>query len=300
MSIFTTSQSHGLKRTLSKVVTDKNNGMSSTIMAKIYRQRRMKDHYEDDLEVGGPGLATEKAQGGQISVGSITEGYLTRYFSRTFALRLNVTEEALEDQKYDTIIDAAKRLKRAMVKTVEIDAANLFARAWNTSYTGGDGQPLFSASHTLPSGGTFSNTLATPLTPSKAAIATITSACRQLPGHDGITEGYEPVKVLAPEEQWATWMELTESTKDPTLNSYNAVNIVRSLGLTVVTNRYWTNTTTNWMVLTDCPNGLNWRWRRRPRNNSWVENSQEVMSYKISSRWSRGWTDPRCAYGSQV
>jgi hypothetical protein len=71
----------------------------------------MSDHYEDDLEMGGPALASEKPEGTEISVGAMREGVLTRYFARTFALRIIVTEEAMEDKKYDQVINAELRKK---------------------------------------------------------------------------------------------------------------------------------------------------------------------------------------------
>jgi len=256
----------------------------------------MEDNYEDDLETGGPGLAAEKPEGSEIETGTIREGILTRYTARTFGLKLIITEEAIEDRKYPKVINAARRLKRAMWKTIDIDATNMLVRATNTAYTGGDNVPLASATHSLPSGGTFSNIMATPMSPSRAAVIIATSAIRKYPGHDGITEGYAPKTVVCPTEQWAVWEGLIKSTHAPEAGQFNEINVVNTLGITVVPNQYWSNTTTNWGMITDADNGLNFRYRRRPRSKSWVDNDQGLMKYGIDARWSRGWSDARTIF----
>jgi hypothetical protein len=233
--------------------------------------------------------------------GSITEGVLYRYIARKFALKLQITEEAIEDTKYPMAIKAAKRLKRALWKSADIDATTRLARAFSTTYPLGDGVPLCSASHTLPNGGTFSNLMNPALSPSVAAIIVAKSAILKFPGHDGVTEGYNPMMVLCPTEQWAVWEELTKSKMRPEAGNFAAINVVNSMDLDIVPIKYWTNTTTNWMMKTDCDDNLNFRWRRRPRARSWVENSQEVMIYGTSARWSHGVSDPgRSVFGSNA
>lgn len=290
-TVFTGVIFKALKATLENVVDDKTDGAEFDFR-KWCEEKSMADNYEDDQEYGGPGLAAEVPEGEEIPMGTIREGAPTRYQSRKFALRLVVSEEAIEDSKYDRVINAAKRLKRAMYKTADIDATTMLVRATDTAYVGGDGQPLASASHTLPHGGTFSNLMATPMTPSRAAVIQLVSQAKKLPGHDGITEGYELKKILCPTEQWAVWAGILGSAQVPESNN-NEINVVKGLGLSVVPLKFWDNTTTNWAAQTDAENGLNFRWRRKPRNRSWVENSQELMSYAISARWSRGWTEPR-------
>ncbi len=57
--------------------------------------------------------------------------------------------------------------------------------------------------------------------------------------------------------------------------------------------KYWSNTTTNWGIITNADNGVQAKWRRKPRSKSWVENDNETMKYSISARWARGWSDAR-------
>jgi hypothetical protein len=295
-SVFTSTIAQSLKETLNLIIDDKTDGLESKlVMSKYCEVMSMSDHYEDDLEMSGPGLASEKPEGAEIALGTLREGALTRYYARI------ITEEAMEDAKYDKVLQAARRLKRSMMKTIDYDAANILQRAFNSSYVGGDGQPLCSSSHTLPDGGTWSNQLATPFSPSRAAVIIATSQIRKYPGHDGSIEGYEPRKVICPTEQWAVWRGIVGSTHAPEAGEFNEINVVNSdLSLEVVPVKYWTNTTTNWLILTDADNGLNFRYRRHPRSRTWVDNDNEQMKYAISARWARGWSDARAVLGSNA
>lgn len=301
-TILTSTHANALKKTLNTIVTDKTDGLEANAVYKLYcEEKTMEDAFEDDLETGGPGLASEKPEATEIAAGMLREGILTRYLARTFAQRLLISEEAIEDNKYPEVLNQARRLKRSMVKTVEYDCANIPIRGWNSSYTGGDGVALFSTAHTLPGGGTFSNTLATPLGPSVAAVAAMTSAIRKLPGHDSLIEGYEPMKVICPVAQWATWSAINNSNFRPDAGNFAEINVVKNdLTLQIVPIKFWSNSDTNWAMLTDADNGLNIRWKRKPRGRSYVDNDHEVMKFSISARWARGWSDARCAYGSQA
>lgn len=293
--VFTSDIADGLKLTLDEVIDDNlTNYRQKAIFPKWMGQSNMQDNFEDDLEMGGPGLAAEKSEGAEMQAGGIQEGALTRYIARTFALKLVVTEEAVEDSKYPQIIAAGSRLPRAMWKTADIDATNILARAVNASYVGGDGQPLASATHTLPGGGTFSNLMAVPMSPSRIAVATATTQMRKFPGHDGIIEGVEPKAAIYPQEQWFIWDGLRMSEKNPESGNFNEINVVNKLGIEGIPVKYWTNTTTNWGLVADIDNGFKFKWRRKPRSRSWVSEDQEIMKYGISARWARGWSDTRC------
>lgn len=301
-AIFTSTIFNSVKLTLDQIVDDDMGESESTLVCKKYMKfGNQEDYYEDDLEMGGPGLASEVSEGQEIEVGAIREGFITRYIARKFGLKLIVTDEAVEDTKYPEVLKLGKRLSRALFKTVDIDCTNILVRATNTSYTGGDNVPLASASHTLPSGGTWSNTFATPLAPSRIAVGSAVSLMRKFPGHDGVTEGAEPKKIVHPTEQWMTWSGILNSTMAPEAGNFAEINAVkRDLDITAVSNKYWSNTSTNWAIITDADNGLQLRWRRKPRKNSWVENDNETMKYSITARWSRGWSDARGVFFSNA
>lgn len=293
-TIFSSTIFNSFKETLDSIVDDRLGENESALVCKKWMKvGSMDEAYVDDLEMGGPGLAAETDEGEEITVGTIREGFLKRYIPRKFALKLIVTDEAMEDNKYPETLRLAKRLDRAIYKTFDIDMTSILIRATNTSYVGGDGVPLASAAHTMPGGGTFSNTLSVPMAPSALALATVRSLVMKLPGHDGITEGYDIKKCVFPTEQWAVWKQILGSEKSPEAGNFAAINAVYDLDIKPVPVKYWNNTTTNWGVITDVDNGIQAKWRRKPKSNSWVENDNETMKYSVSARWASGWSDAR-------
>jgi hypothetical protein len=169
----------------------------------------------------------------------------------------------------------------------------ILVRATNSSFVGGDGQPLASTSHTLPGGSTFSNMMAVAMSPSKAAMYIARAQLRQQVGHDGLIDGNEIEKVVFPVQQEGVWDEVLDSKFDPTPGAFNAVNSIYNEKITKVPVKYWNNTTTNWLLLTDAENGLTWFWRRKPKSNTWVTEDKTMMNYGITARWARGWTNAR-------
>jgi hypothetical protein len=297
MSVFRSVLANTLKETLNQIITDDYDGIQSKVVFKKFCQEiPMSDAYEDDLETAGPGFASDTDEGTEIPLGNIREGAMTRYIARKFALKLVVSEEMMEDGKYPEAIPAARMLKKCIWDTADMDAALMLVRATNTGYVGGDGLPLASASHTLPNGGTFSNVMATPMTPSRAAWHVAVAAIRTFPGHNGIRSRYKAERVLCPVEQESTWEELTESTMAPEPGNFATINIIKRANIEVVGVTHWTNTTTNWAVQTDAENGLSFRWRAKPKSKTWVDDDYDVMKYGIRARWARGWSNARNIY----
>lgn len=297
MSIFRSTAATLLKNTLNQIIKDSTDGIQSKVVfTKYCDEKPMSDAYEDDLEIAGPALASDTPEGTELPLGTIREGYPTRYISRKFALKLVISEEMMEDNKYPEAIPAARLLKKAIWDTADVDAALMLVRAENTGYVGGDGLPLASASHTLPNGGTFSNLMATPMTPSRAAWHVAMAAIRTFPGHNGLRSRLKAERVLCPVEQESTWEELTESTMAPEAGNFATINIIKRANIDVVGVTHWTNTTTNWCVQTDAENGLSFRWRVKPQSKTWVDDDYDVMKYGIRARWARGWSDPRGIY----
>jgi hypothetical protein len=293
--IFTSTAALALKETLEGIDTDEHGSEGSkAVFTKWMNVKNMEDNYIEFYEVAGSGLAGEKPEGESIPVGTIYEGPLTRFNARTYGQRMIVSDEALEDLKYDKVIMAAKRNNRSLWKLADFDATLVLVRATSTSFVGGDGKPLASTTHVLPGGGTYSNMLATAMSPSKASLVIAQAQLMQQVGHDGLIDGVEAKKAVFPVQQWGVWREILGSTNDPTPGAFNAINpINRDLNITPVPVKYWTNTTTNWALITDADLGLMWFWRRKPKSNTWVTEDKTMMNYAITARWSRGWVNPR-------
>lgn len=300
--IFTSTAALALKETLEDIDTDElGSEGSQAVFTKWLDVKSMGDNYIEYYEVAGSGLAGEKPEGESIPVGTIYEGPLTRFNARTYGQRMIVSDEALEDLKYDKVIQAAKRNNRALWKLADFDATLMLVRATNTSFVGGDGKPLASSTHTLPGGGTYSNVMATPMSPSKAALVIANAQLMQQVGHDGLIDGVEPKKAVFPVQQWGVWREVLGSSNDPTPGAFNAINVInRDLNITPQPVKYWTSTTTQWGLITDAPLGLMWFWRRKPKSNTWVTEDKTMMNYAITARWSRGWVNPRAFFFSDA
>ena len=301
-AVFTGIVFHTLKNTLDAVHMDESDGIRSGLIYKKYCElKKQKDQYDDELEMAGPGLASEKPEGQEMSTGTIREGTLTRYYARTWALKMNITQETMEDGKYPEAINLAKYNKRAMYKTQEVDTALMLVRGFNTTYPGSDGVPMWSASHPLAIGGTFSNVMATPVAPSRAAVIDAETQVAKYPGRDGlIGEQYSLKKIICPVDQRRVWEGIVGSTHAPEPGQFNEINVVNKMDLEIVPVVYWSTTTTNYAFMTDAGGGMCFRTRRAPSTDSWTENSQLVMTHSISARWARGWENPRATLGVQA
>jgi hypothetical protein len=187
-----------------------------------------------------------------------------------------------------------------MDRTKEYDCALLLARGWNTGYTGADGLPLFSASHSIPGGGTYTNTLATPMSLSRVGIKAIATAVYNMPGYDGVRGNFSIDGIVCTNETYLDAVEAIESRLTPDSNN-NTVNVVNSefeRGKPIRV-PFWDNTTSNWAAKTNADDGLQLLGRRARRVRQWVENSQETQHNAITERWATGWTNPRAMFGSQ-
>lgn len=285
----------GLKETLESIITDRNDYEDKAQYKQYYKVTGMEDAYEDDVEYGFTGLASETPEATEFPVGTLQNGAFTRYYARKFGIKMIVAEEAVDDNKYDKIIQAGDRCARALYKTMDIDGALQLARAESSSYLGGDGVSLASASHTLPGGGTFSNTMSTPFAPSTMGLTLAQTQADKLPGHDGTREGYLIKKVVHPVDQRFLWSRLVNSSHAPEAGEFNAINVIKNdMDITLVCVRQWTNTSTNWTGMTDAPDGFKWKFRRRPRNKTWVKDDQQLLYYQTDTRYARRWSDGRC------
>jgi hypothetical protein len=285
----------GLKKTLSSIIGDKAEYEDKAQFKKLFDEETENEAFVDDVEYGFTGLASETAEATEFPVGTLQQGIQTRYVMRKIGLKMIITREARKFNKYDKIIDAGKRLTRSIWKTMDIDGALIPARAENSAYVGGDGVSLANASHTLPGGGTFSNTMATPMAPSTLGISLAAIQAAKLPGHDGHREGYGLKMVVYPVDQMFAWSRLLNSSHAPEAGEFNAINVVKhDMDLKPLCLKQWTNSTTNWFAVTDAPDGLKWKWADKPYSTTWMENSQEVMFHQIASMYDKGWSDARC------
>ena len=263
----------------------------------IFTVDKSAKNYEEDTLGTGFGLAPLKTEAGAISYDSETQGFTKRYTHNVFGLGYIVTEEENEDNLYEIL--SRRRIKRLAFsgrQTRELLGANVINRAYNSSYTGGDGIVLGSASHPTSSGNQ-SNILATAADFSEAALEDLVIQIGQAKNDRGNLIALRGMKLLHPINLQFDVSRVLKSEFTPD-SANNAVNVVRLTGLKPVLNHYLTDTD-QWGVITDCPNGLTWFERRAVSFKTDDDFDTSNMKAKMTFRCSQGWSDWRSFYSSQ-
>jgi hypothetical protein len=255
--------------------------------------------FEEDVGISSFGLAVVKPEGSPISYDTERQAFITRYQHVVYALGFVITREMMEDDQYDVVgARKAQGLAFSMRQTKEIVAANVYNRAFNSSYTGGDGVSMVNASHANIAGGTWSNQIATAADLSEAALE---QACIDIAGFTndrGLLIGVRPKSlVISRYLPFEAKRILNSNGRVGTDNNdLNAIQNMAMIPETVV-NHYLTDTDA-WFIRTNVKNGLKYFERRADgfdMDNDW---DTENAKFKATARYSFGWTDPRAIYGS--
>ena len=268
---------------------------------KLFDKETSRKAFEEEVGVMGFGLAREKTEGAALNYDEARQGFLQRYTHICYALGFIVTQEAIEDNQYDlTVLGKrdAKALAFSMRQTKEIVAANVYNRAFNSSYTFGDAKELCATDHPLVGGGTFANELATAADLSEASLE---QACIDIAGfvnERGLKVAIQPKTLIIPKELVFEAQRILKSTLQSN-GANNDINALRSLGMLqdVVANHYLTDTDA-WFIRTNCPDGM--KYFSRVENEFGIDNDFDTYNAKFKARFrcSFGCTDPRSLYGS--
>ena len=252
--------------------------------------------YEEEVESTGFGLAHVKPESASITYDSDGQGYTARYTHVTYGLGYTVTEEELEDNLYEAVSKRrAPDLAFALRQTKENVVANVYNRATNASYTGGDGVSLGSTSHPTPNG-TQSNRLATDADLSEAAIEDMVIQIRQAKNARGMRIKLMPRSLVVPAQlEFEAARILNSVLQNDTAN--NAVNVLKAMGTIprVDVNQYLTSST-RWFIRTNARHGLKLFQRRKVKFENDSEFDTSNAKAKATERYSTGWTDWRAIY----
>ena len=218
----------------------------------------------------------------------------------TIALGFSITEEAIEDNLYDSLSARyTKGLARAMAYTKQVKGASILNNGFNSSYVGGDGVALFSTAHPLVNGGTNSNT---PTTQADLNETSLESAVNQIAGwtdERGLLIAAKPKKLIVPPSLQfvATRLLDTKLRVGTNNNDINAIENNGSIPEGYTINHFLTDVNA-WFLTTDVPNGLK-HFVRTPLQNS-MDGDFDTgnVRYKARERYSFGWSDPLGVWGS--
>ena len=267
---------------------------------EIYETETSERSFEEETKLSGFSAAPVKNEGSAISYDNAQEAWTARYNHETIALGFSLTEEAIEDNLYDSLSARyTKALARAMAYTKQVKAAAVLNNGFSTSYLGGDGVALFSASHPLITGGVNSNIPTTAADLNETSLEAAVIQISLWTDERGLLIAAKPKKLVVPTNLQfvATRLLETELRVGTTDNDINALKNNGSIPDGYCVNHFLTDTNA-WFLTTDVPNGMK-HFVRSPLSNS-MDGDFDTgnVRYKSRERYSFGWSDPLGMFGS--
>ena len=268
---------------------------------ELYETETSERSFEEETKLSGFSAAPVKNEGSAIAYDNAQEAFTARYNHQTIALGFSLTEEAVEDNLYDTLSARyTKALARAMSYTKQVKAAAVLNNGFTGGVNaGGDGVALFSTSHPLVSGGVNSNTQATPTDLNETALENAVIQIAQWTDERGLLIAAQPRKlVVASSNQFvATRLLETELRVGTADNDINAIKNNGSIPEGYTINHYLTDPDA-YFLTTDVPNGMK-HFVRTPLSTS-MDGDFDTgnVRYKARERYSFGFSDPLGMFGS--
>ena len=267
--------------------------------AEIFDQETSDRAFEEEVMLMGFGEAAVKQEGAAVQFDTATESFTARYTHETVALAFSLTEEAVEDNLYDTLSARYTRsLARSMAYTKQVKAANILNNAFTIA--GGDGVSLVNTAHPTALGGNFSNRSATDADLNETSLEQAMIDIAGFIDERGLKIAMQGRKLILPVNiQFVADRILNTTLRVGTAD--NDINALRNMGMLpdgYVINHYL-NDTDAYFIKTDAPNGFK-HFVRAPLTTG-MEGDFDTgnMRYKARERYSFGFSDPRCVYGSQ-
>jgi len=267
---------------------------------EIFETESSERSFEEETKLSGFSAAPVKNEGSAISYDNGQEAWTSRYNHETIALGFSLTEEAIEDNLYDSLSSRyTKALARAMAYTKQTKAAAVLNNGWTSGYTGGDGVVLFSTAHPLVSGGTNSNTPAVQADLNETSLEAAVIQIAAWTDERGLLIAAKPKKLIIPPalQFVATRLLETEGRVGTADNDINAIKSNGAIPEGYAVNHFLTDTDA-WFLTTDVPNGLK-HFVRSPMATS-MDGDFDTgnVRYKARERYSFGVSDPLGIYGS--
>ena len=269
--------------------------------AEIFETEASDRAFEEEVLIVGFGNAETKSEGQSVNYDSASEGFTARYTHETIALGFALTEEAVEDNLYDRLgARYTKALARSMAHTKQVKAANVLNNAFSSSFTGGDGVSLINTSHPLAGGGTLANRQTTMADLNETSLENALISISTFVDDRNMILALQGTKLIIPPQLQFVADRLLESP-GRVGTSDNDINAVRNMGLLpqgYSVNHFLTDTDA-FFILTEVPDGFK-HFERTPISTS-MEGDFDTgnVRYKARERYSFGFSNPRCVFGSQ-
>jgi hypothetical protein len=256
--------------------------------------------FEEEVMLSGFGAAPVKQEGSVVSFDDANESFTARYNHETIALAFAITEEAVEDNLYDRLSARyTKALARSMAHTKQVKAASVLNNAFDSTVTGGDGKELCATDHPLLNGGTLSNEPSTSADLNETSLEDALINIAGFVDERGLKVALRGTKLIIPRQlQFVAERLMASTLRSGTAD--NDVNAVRSMGMLpqgYTVNDFLTDTDA-FFIMTDTPRGF-LHFERTPLSTN-MESDFDTgnMRYKARERYSFGFSDPRCVFGS--
>ena len=266
---------------------------------KLFDTYKSRKQFEEDVGISSFGLAVIKSEGAPVTFDSERQSFITRYSHLVYALGFAITREIYEDDQYDVVGQRkAQGLAFSMRQTKEVVAANVYNRAFNASFVGGDGVALLANNHPNFAGGTWSNLLTTAADLSEASLEQAAIDIAGLQNDRGLTIAIKPKTLIIPRQLMFEADRILKSDGRVGTDA-NDLNALKTRGVIpeIVVNHYLTDVDA-WFIRTNVKEGMKY-WERRADEFGVDEDfDTENAKYKATARYSFGWTDPRCLYGT--
>jgi hypothetical protein len=267
---------------------------------EIYETETSERSFEEETKLSGFSAAPVKAEGSAISYDNAQEAWTARYNHETIALGFSLTEEAIEDNLYDSLSARyTKGLARAMAYTKQVKAASVLNNGFSAAYTGGDGVALFSTAHPLVNGERNSNTPSTQADLNETSLENAVIQIAAWTDERGLLIAAKPRKLIVPPALQFVATRLLETSLRVGTNN-NDINAIKNNGSIPegYSQNHFLTDNNAWFLTTDVPNGLK-HFVRTPLANS-MDGDFDTgnVRYKSRERYSFGWSDPLGVFGS--
>jgi Mu-like prophage major head subunit gpT len=267
---------------------------------EIYEIEKSERSFEEETKLAGFSAAPVKNEGSAIAYDNAQEAFTARYNHETIALGFSITEEAVEDNLYDSLSARyTKALARAMSYTKQVKGASVLNNGFSSQYLGGDGVALFSTSHPLVNGGVNANTPSTQADLNETSLEAAVIQIAAWTDERGLLIAAKPRKLIIPPalQFVATRLLETNLRVGTNNNDINALKNNGSIPEGYAINHFLTDNNA-WFLTTDVPNGLK-MFERSPLTNS-MDGDFDTgnVRYKARERYSFGWSDPLGVFGS--
>ena len=274
---------------------------------EIYETEKSERSFEEETKLAGFSAAPVKNEGSAIAYDNAQEAFTARYTHETIALGFSITEEAVEDNLYDSLSARyTKALARAMAYTKQVKAAAVINNGFNGSYLGGDGVTLFGnnssstrVGHPLVGGGVNYNSPTTGVDLNETALENAVIQIAAWTDERGLLIAAKPRKMVIPPALMFVAKRLldTELRVQTADNDINALKQMGAIPEGYTVNHFLTDPN-GWYLTTDVPNGMK-HFERMPLANS-MDGDFDTgnVRYKARERYSFGWSDPLGMWGS--